>query len=243
MKRLVLALQFLTRLPLPAVRAEPEDFAKSMRWFPVAGLAVGAAVAGAWWLGGQSGDAWVAALLGLLAWAAITGALHLDGLGDVADGAGAAHKAMKDDTRRARLSAVMADPHAGSFAVVAIGLQLLAKLVLLHGLAPDQGWALLFVAPLARIAPLVWTLALPPLHEGLGSRFRQAVSWWHVGLWAVLGVVCGLLVAPPLLAAIVAIPAWGWWLRRRIGGISGDGHGAGIEVVETLLLLALVAAR
>jgi adenosylcobinamide-GDP ribazoletransferase len=237
MRRLVLALQFLTRLPLPAVRADAEDFAASMRWFPVAGLAVGAAVAGAWWLGARMGDDWLAALLGLVAWVGMTGALHLDGLGDVADGAGAAHK------DRARLSAVMADPHVGSFAVVAIALQLAAKLVLLHALAPGAVWALLLVAPLARIAPLAWTKALPPLHEGLGSRFRSAVTWWHLGLWSVLAGILGLLVAPPLLALFLAVPAWGWWLRHRIGGISGDGHGAGIEVVESMLLLALVVIR
>ncbi|PZQ50919.1 MAG: adenosylcobinamide-GDP ribazoletransferase [Novosphingobium pentaromativorans] len=237
MRGLVLALQFLTRLPLPAVRADGADFAKSMRWFPVAGLAVGGVVAGGWWLGGFLGDRWLAALLGLAAWVGVTGALHLDGLGDVADGAGAAHK------DRARLSAVMADPHLGSFAVVAIGLQLLAKLVLLHALEPGQVWALLLVAPLARIAPLAWTLALPPLHEGLGSRFRSAVNGWHPGLWGIVAMALGLLVAPPLLALFLAVPAWGYWLHRKIGGISGDGHGAGIEVVETLLLLALVILR
>src|SRR3546814_8307920 len=59
---------------------------------------------------------------------AVTGALHLDGLGDIADGSGAAHK------DRERLLAVLGDPHAGSFAVVAIALQLIAKLVLLHAL-------------------------------------------------------------------------------------------------------------
>ena len=249
MKQLVLALQFLTRLPLPAVRADADDFARSMRWFPAAGLAVGGSVALAWWLarsvapfmapsmGGSIGDGWIAALCGLGAWVAVTGALHLDGLGDVADGAGAAHK------DPARLSAVMADPHVGSFAVVAIGMQLLAKLVLLHALAPGQVWALLLVAPLARAAPLAWTLALPPLHEGLGSRFRSAVTWRHLALWSVIGAVAALLVAPALLAVFLAVPAWGWWLRRRIGGISGDGHGAGIEVVETLLLLALAVVR
>ncbi|TCM39236.1 adenosylcobinamide-GDP ribazoletransferase [Novosphingobium sp. ST904] len=249
MRGLVLALQFLTRLPLPAVQADAGDFARSMRWFPVAGLAVGAAVAAAWRLGMYTGDAWLAALFGLAGWAAITGALHLDGLGDVADGAGAAHK------DRARMSAVMADPHVGSFAVVAVVLQLLAKLVLLHALAAGHMagqmtgqvggavWALVLVPPLARIAPLVWTLTLPPLHEGLGSRFRSAVGWGHVIGWSVAALAAGLLVAPALLAVFLAVPAWGWWLKRRIGGISGDGHGAGIELVETALLLALLVVR
>lgn len=238
-RRLVLALQFLTRLPLPAVRASEEDFAGAMVWFPLAGVAVGGAVAGGWWLGMQSGDSWIAALAGLAAWVAITGALHLDGLGDVADGAGAAHKSAD----RERLSAVMADPHVGSFAVVAIVLQLAAKLVLLHALLPGQVWALAMVPVLARMAPLVWTLALPPLHEGLGSLFRKAVRWAHVAAWSALALALGLAAAPPLLVLFLAVPLWAWWLKNRIGGISGDGHGAGIEVVETALLAALVLIR
>lgn len=234
-RQIVLALQFMTRLPLPAVRADEDDFAKSMRWFPLTGLVVGAAVAGPWWLVARSGAAWPAALVGVLAWIGMTGALHLDGLGDIADASGAAHK------DRARLSAVLADPHIGSFGVVAIVLQIAAKLVLLQALAPGQGWALLLVPALARIAPLAWTLALPPLHEGLGSRFRRAVGWPHVAAWSVLAAAAVLLLAPPLLAVFLAVPLWVVWLGRRIGGISGDGHGAGIELVESALLAALVA--
>ncbi|MEQ1479375.1 adenosylcobinamide-GDP ribazoletransferase, partial [Salmonella enterica] len=73
-------------------------------------------------------DGWVAALATVTVWVGVTGALHLDGLADLADGCGAAHK------DRARLLAVMADPHVGSFGVVVIVLQLLAKLVLVHAL-------------------------------------------------------------------------------------------------------------
>ena len=233
MKHLVLALQFLTRLPLPAVQADAQDFAKAMRWFPVAGLTVGAAITLPWWLL-QPRDPWLGALAALVGWVAITGALHLDGLGDVADGAGAAHG------DRARLSAVMADPHVGSFAVVAIGLQLLAKLVLLHALTPVQWPALVMVPVLARIAPIGWTLFLPPLHAGLGSRFREGVSRLHLIGWSLAAILAAVLTSPALLALFVAVPLWGWWLRAKLGGISGDGHGAGIELVETALLLALV---
>ncbi|PNU02690.1 adenosylcobinamide-GDP ribazoletransferase [Novosphingobium guangzhouense] len=233
MKGLILALQFLTRLPLPPVKADAGDFARAMRWFPVAGLVVGAAVALPWWALAAR-DPWLGALAGLVGWVAITGALHLDGLGDVADGAGAAHG------DRARLSAVMADPHVGSFAVVAIALQLFAKLVLLHALLPAQLPALVLVPVLARIAPIGWTRFLPPLHTGLGSRFREGVGRLHLIAWSIAAILAAALFAPALLALFLAAPLWGWWLRAKLGGISGDGHGAGIELVETALLLALV---
>ena len=235
MKHLVLALQFLTRLPLPRVKADARDYAAAMRWFPVAGLAVSLAVALPWWLL-QARDPWLGALAGLVGWVAMTGALHLDGLGDVADGAGAVHGG------RERLSAVMADPHVGSFAVVSIVLQLLAKAVLLHALAPGQWAALVAVPVLARIAPIAWALFLPPLHEGLGTRFGGGVTRAHLALWSLLALAAAVVVSPALLAVFVAVPAWGWWLRSRLGGISGDGHGAGIELVETVLLAALVLA-
>nr|WP_218036784.1 adenosylcobinamide-GDP ribazoletransferase [Sphingobium sp. EM0848] len=226
----------MTRLPLPAVDVDEADFAAAIRWFPAAGIAVGLIVAGASGFGLRV-DPWMGALCGLMAWVAVTGALHLDGLGDIADGVGAAHGDRK------RLSAVLADPHIGSFGVVAIVLQLLAKLVFLRfWLEFFPVWMLVPLAMTARIGPLVWTRWLPPLHEGLASRFRAG---WRVGpllLWSALALLSSLWV-PGLLAAIVLIPLWGWWLRSRIGGISGDGHGAGIELLESVLLFVMMMAR
>lgn len=237
MKGPLLALRFLTRLPLPDVPAHEGDFALAMRWFPLAGLAVGGLVLVAFALGLRV-DPWFAALAGLIAWIAVTGALHLDGLGDVVDAAGAAH------ADRARLSAVLADPHVGSFGVVAIVLQCLAKLVLLHALAgrsiPFLVPALLLVPMIARCAPLGWAIALPPLHKGLGTLFGRGIRRRDVAVWAVPLLAISLTVAPALLIAPLIAFGWGCWLRTRIGGISGDGHGAGIELLETALLLALV---
>lgn len=237
MKAIVLAVQFMTRLPLPNVAADEGDVSRAIRWFPLAGLLVGLLVVAAAWLGLQR-DPWAGALLALLAWTGVTGALHLDGLGDIADAAGAAHG------DRSRISQVLADPHIGSFGVTAIGLQLIAKLVLVR-LALDTPTLLplLAVPVAARIGPLLWTLALPPLHQGLGSTFGAGATWPVAVVWlAVLGVVAWSL-APALLAAPLAMAVWGLWLKRRIGGISGDGHGAGIELVESATLAALVFAQ
>lgn len=231
MKGLIVAIQFLTRLPTPRLTVSSVEFAASMRWFPAVGLIIGAIVAIGGWAGAQI-DPWTGALAALLLWVAVTGALHLDGLGDIADASGAAHK------DRERLLAVLGDPHAGSFAVVAITLQLLAKLILLHGLIDAKAFAAIALAPFAaRIGPLVWSRWLPDLHSGLGSKFRGVVRPIDFGIWAILFTAFAF-VSPSLLATPVAFLLWGWWLRRRIGGISGDGHGAGIEITESLLLLA-----
>jgi adenosylcobinamide-GDP ribazoletransferase len=236
MKGLIIALQFLTRLPTPRIAVNEAEFAASMRWFPAAGLVIGAVVALAGWFGAQL-DPWSGALAALLAWVAVTGALHLDGLGDIADACGAAHKS------RERVLAVLADPHLGSFGAVAIGLQLLAKLVLLHGLIEAEDFlALALIAFAARIGPLLWTWWLPELHAGLASRFRSTVGPSHLAVWAAL-LLAAAWLSPALLVTPLLLAAWGAWLRRKLGGISGDGHGGGIEVTESgLLLAALVLA-
>jgi adenosylcobinamide-GDP ribazoletransferase len=231
MKGLIVAIQFLTRLPTPHIDVSGDEFAASMRWFPAVGLIVGAFVTGAGWAGARI-DPWTGALAALVVWVTVTGALHLDGLGDIADASGAAHK------DRARLIAVLSDPHVGSFAVVTIALQLIAKLVLLHALIEREAFAAIaLVAFAARIGPLVWSRALPDLHAGLGSRFRHAVREIDFIIWGVL-LVGAAWVSPSLLVAPLVFLFWGWWLMRRIGGISGDGHGAGIEVGESALLAA-----
>jgi len=232
-KGFIIALQFLTRLPMPAIVVDDAAFARSMRWFPAVGLVIGALVAGAAWAGGLV-DSRLGALAALIAWVGVTGALHLDGLSDLADASGAAHQ------DRERLLAVLADPHVGSFGVVAIVLQLLSKLVLLHMLIEAHAFVPLVLVPFAaRIGPLVWTWRLVPLHQGLAARFRPAIGPVELMVWAA-GLVAASWFYPALLVTPLLVLWWGWQVRRMIGGISGDGHGAGIELIETALLLTLV---
>lgn len=237
MKRFLLALGFLTRLPVPTTKAEAEDFAATIRFYPLVGLVVGLVVAGAGWLGALV-DPWTGALAGTVAWVWVTGALHLDGLADVSDGLGAAHG------DRARLLAVMAEPHVGSFGVVALVTQLLAKLVLLHAIVAAPWWTWMLVPFAARVGPLVWARLLAPVTRGLGARVAAAVRLRDVAGWLLL-LLAAAVAAPWLLAAPLLIGGYAWWIERRIGGINGDAHGAGIELVESGLLLAaaVIGAR
>ncbi len=236
MRGLILAIQFLTRLPTPALADfKQEDLARAAIWFPLVGLLLGGLIAGAVWLGAQV-DPWLGALLGLLAWVGLTGALHLDGLADLADALGAAH-GNKD-----RLLTVLADPHLGVFGVTALALQLLSKLVLLMLLAKaGLFWPLLLIPAWARLGPLLWA-RLPSIKPGLGERFAWNIGLASVGVWAALLALASIW-APALLAAPLLILGWRAYLRARLGGMTGDALGAGVEWVESGLLLALALCR
>ena len=241
MRGLILAVQFLTRLPTPQLRDfQPAELARAAVWFPLVGLLVGALVVSALWLGARV-DPWLGALLGLIVWVWITGALHLDGLCDLADAMGAAHG------DRSRLLKVLEDPHVGAFGVVALGLQLLSKLVLLMLAAKFAlYWPLLLVPVWARLGTLVWA-RLPSLKAGLGASLnsaqRERFAWqtpgWTVALWSAL-LLPGCVVYPGLLAAPLLILAWRTFLLRRLGGMTGDALGAGVEWLESGLMLVLV---
>lgn len=231
------ALQFLTRLPAPRVdEFHPEDLSRSAVWFAAVGALIGAILSVALWTGLQLSPL-VGALFALVMWVWVTGGLHLDGLGDVADALAAAHRSPE------RFLEVLRDPHIGAFGVMAIGLQLIAKLVLLAELTTGPAvLALLLVPAWARWGTLLWSLAVPPLAGGTGERFSWQISR---PLMVVQGLVLALLslwLAPVLLGALVVVPALAVYWKLRLGGITGDCLGASVEVTETVLLLLIAVA-
>jgi len=241
MSGFLIALQFLTRLPVTPVKPEAAgNLARAAPWLPVVGAVVGGLVAVAATLGAGAGP-WIGALLGLVAWVMGTGALHLDGLGDVADGLGASHGDPK------RFVEVARDPHLGSFGAVAIMLQLIAKLVLLAALLEassrqDLVLALVLVAAWARWGTLAIGRAVPPLAEGMASRLAAGIDVRVVAAEGATLAVVSLVFAPVLLAALPIAAALALYWRARLGAITGDCHGAGIELTETALLFLLLLA-
>ncbi len=237
-RQLILAVQFLTRIPTPQVADfDPRELSRSALYFPLVGFMIGAAVVLASVLGAGVITPNIGALFGLITWVWITGGLHLDGLGDMADALGAAHRQPE------RFHEVLKDPHTGSFAVIVIGLQLIAKFVLLSELAAEAPlWGMVLVPAWARWGTLVWSLTVPTLRSGMAERFAWDIGWTPVALWALLLGVFSIWFAPVLLIALVLVAGGTVYWHWRLGGITGDGLGASIEVMEALLLLTLVAA-
>ena len=236
----ILAVQFLTRIPTPQVSDfSPASLSRASGFFPAVGLLIGFLLTATLYAG-LSVDPWIAAILTLALWSFVTGALHLDGLSDLADALGAAHAAPE------RFHDVLKDPHIGTFGVVTLIVQLLLKLVLLMLVARSgQVWLLIPICAWARLGPLFWAHYLPVLKpsdstaEGSGERFSWEISSAALWGWAGVLLLAGLAF-PPLLAGPLVLGLWGFYLHRRLGGQTGDALGAGVEVSETLLLFACV---
>jgi adenosylcobinamide-GDP ribazoletransferase len=231
------ALRFLTRVPVgQGGSAAPLDLAGARVWFPFVGGLIGFTVALALGTGIFWGP-WFGALAALFVWVAVTGGLHLDGLGDVADGFGAAHRTPD------RILEVMQDSRAGNFAVIAIALQLVCKLVLLSKIDPTASvLAVVLVPAWARWGSLALADRVDTLGSGLGARFGTGVDRRVVVIWGVCLTALSIFVSPALIAALILAPLGVLYWRRSLGGITGDGHGASIEVMETVLLVLVVVS-
>jgi adenosylcobinamide-GDP ribazoletransferase len=239
---LKLAVVFLTRLPL---RLEsPPPLAAAMPWFPVVGallgLVAGAVFAGLTLLAMPSLPASLVVLAVLVI---ATGALHEDGLADCADGLG--------PHDRARRLEVMRDSRIGSFGVMALILVTLARLAGLAALwAPWMQVTTLVVVAAASRATMVALLAtLPPARgDGLGADAGSPHAV-RVGLALLVPAVLAVALLGPgpalvlLATAAVVTAIWAWLARRCFGGQTGDVLGAGQQLVEAGMLLAVTVLR
>jgi len=240
LRGLKLAAQFLTRLPVSKVDDfSPLELSRSAAWFPLVGAVIGLIIAAAVFACSHR-SALLAGVLGVLAWVWLTGALHLDGLADLADALAASHRDPQ------RFLTVLADPHVGTFGVVAVVLVLMLKAAALAMLAaaPVLGIvSALLGVPLilawARLGPLAWSRWLKPLKAGHGERFAWRLHAGWIAFWTVLLLIGSAVISPALCLAPLVIAAWGAWLKVRIGGMTGDCLGAGVEVTEAALLLIL----
>lgn len=241
LKHFILAVQFLTRLPTPQIKDfAPQDLAQSAPYFPLVGILLGGLVAGATYMG-QALDPWAGAFMGVLFWTALTGALHLDGLGDLADALGASH------ANPERFHEVMKDPHMGAFGAIAVLLQLMAKLIFLMLLCRTGFvWLVVPLVAWARLGPLVWSAFLPVLKSGAavgigsGERFAWITNPGPILFWTISLSLFSFFLAPVLLPLLAIIAGWGAYLKIRLGGQTGDCLGAGVEICESVGLASCV---
>ena len=238
LRPLHVALIFMTTLPVPQLKDWRDDDARrSVGAYPLIGLIVGLILLLAFELLAPTSALLRGALVTTL-WLALTGALHFDGLCDMAD---AAFATKQPEERQI----IAKDPHLGAFALAAGGTLLLVKAAVLAEL--ENGWWLVVALILAR-SLVVLPMALFELSKGssLGRvtrvSAREALLPLSLGLLLSIGIASWLdipVYLASLLITTLLIFALAYWLVRRMAGLSGDAYGALIETSEAAVLICV----
>ncbi len=263
------ALSFFTTIPMPKAQQHesPPSLDGIMAHAATAGLVVGVGVGLVLLAGTVFFNVTMGAVLASLAWAVLTGGLHLDGLADCADG-------LVVEAPPAKRLTIMKDPTVGTFALIAVFFVLAIKVAALWHMAQCYVMAenmgiqgsgaffslvlLAFIAALARA--LIFVACRAPnaraqeQHQGLGQAVTQGISprterntaFLMLALLAItmfLGVkLMGLAwYSLPLACggAVAMTFALVRWAKKRIGGVTGDVYGCLIELAECTMLVLM----
>ena len=231
-EELRLAVMLLTRLPAGQLATPAPSFAHAAWAYPLVGVPIGL-LSGVVFCAASTLNVpgLAAAILAIGAAVMATGAMHEDGLADVADGFGGGGEPV-------RKLEIMRDSRVGTYGVVAVFLAIgiLAASIGSTGASWDVIFAFVAVAAVSRAMMLVPMTFLPPARaDGLGSQAVLTGPW---PLLTALGIAV-LLSLPVFVSALVAIWVMGMvafgvmvLARRQIGGQSGDVLGATQKLTE-----------
>jgi adenosylcobinamide-GDP ribazoletransferase len=243
MKSLFAALSFLSILPVPQSWAgDGGSLSKSVKFFPLVGLLIGAIVAGvAWVLGFWLGQGVVGAVSVVLI-VVMTRGLHLDGLADTADG-------FWSVSDRQRTLEIMKDSFIGAMGVIAIACVLLLKFACVSDLGDGVLWRGILLMVLSGRCMMTLPISLFPYARkegGLGKLFYETRTAFNA-IWAIVFVLAagwflaGLAGIAAAVAAVVVTMAFGCYCKWKIGGVTGDTIGATCEITEVVTALVLCA--
>lgn len=245
------ALQFLTRVPVRLGDFDPRWLNDSARHFPLVGALVGLFGAGVLWGAGALWPAPVAVLLSMAATVWLTGGFHEDGLADTCDGLGGS-------VSRERALEIMKDSRLGSYGALGLALTLALKAAVLSDLAGASivlATASLVLAHAAsRACAVALMCALPYAGDAGQAKARPMaqptgpIALVVAAVWTVLVAASLALLLPAqfgasrlafmLACAVAAALLCAAWLRRRLGGYTGDALGATQQWTELAVYLA-----
>jgi len=252
--RFLLTLSYVTALPLKRGKfydqADDNSLSGLAKYLPSAGAVIGCILlgAGALCVSKLHAPNLVSGAVLTVAWIALTGGLHFDGLMDAADG-------IFSHRSRERMLEIMLDSRVGNFGAMCGMSVFLLKFAALSSLccSPKVLYALLVVAPCwAR-----WT-ELYAIGRFSYAKEEGKGKIWHDSTKMPEDVLIGLVVPVAVSAAAAALCGISailmisvfacfsglvasHWLAQVLRGHTGDTYGAVVELSETgcLLLTAL----
>ena len=235
-----IAVAFFTQIPVPAsVEFSQASLNRASRYFPAVGWLIGALCATALWLLMLVFPQDVAVLISIAISLLLTGCFHEDGLADTCDGLGGGW------TREQKLS-IMKDSRIGTYGAAALWVSLTLKFVVLSQLI-NPVLALLVAHPLSRIIPTVFIAAMPYVSDVDTSKAKplaESGSGADTAIAIITGLIALMFINNPFIILFVLLVLAGVayvFLKRQIGGFTGDALGAVQQVSELAIYLSLLA--
>ena len=263
MKGFILALQFFTRIPVPAnIEFSIVNLKRAFFFLPlVGGLIALITAAPIYLIPNKYSD--FAAAASLVLYLILTGGLHIDGLADTADGFFSARP------EKEKILEIMKDPGIGSYGATAVFISLLLKFIAFKAISIDRYinpfLILISAGIISRLSGLgVVVFSKQAKTTGLGILFHKSATRLSFFFWLILIFIFYLLFSETSLISIPKInftlkeillrlkflfmPLFAFLITvcivkisyKKIGGTTGDVNGCIVEVTETLILLASI---
>lgn len=239
MKRLILMLQFLTKLPLPFnIKADEKDFSKGIVYFPLVGMIIGLLMAGLY-IGLMSlTNVMVASVLVVTFEIFITGGLHLDGLADTFDG-------LYSYRDKERMLEIMKDSRVGTNGVLILIISIVLKMVLLLSIEPELAPLILILMPTVSrfIVVLLSAISKYARKNGMGGFFIEKTTKAQVFVALIIVLLIHIIYLEAIfLFAIICVLAliYRYHVYSKIDGLTGDVLGSAVELSEVFYLLFFV---
>jgi adenosylcobinamide-GDP ribazoletransferase len=246
------ALMFYTRIPCPRwVGHEPDYLNKATRYLPLVGWIVGAISFGVFWGSHYLFSTPIAVLLSMCAAILTTGAFHEDGFADACDGFGGGWT-------KEKILDIMKDSRIGAFGAIGLVLLLLLKFTLFCSMAFEGinwQWLLLVLVTIhsmARLAAISVSFFLQYARADESSKVKpiaKGFTWKEVAGSMFFGllpysiaasrhVYYLVILAPLVLLVFFSVR----YLKKWLGGYTGDCLGAVEQLAEVIIMLSFIAA-
>ncbi|MEC8104515.1 MAG: adenosylcobinamide-GDP ribazoletransferase [Pseudomonadota bacterium] len=238
-----IAVAFFTRIPVPSsVEFSQANLNRASRYFSAVGWLIGLICGAVLWVFMLVFPQDVAVLLAMIISLLLTGCFHEDGLADTCDGLGGGW------TTEQKLR-IMKDSRVGTYGAAALWVSLTLKFVLLSQLL-EPVLALIIAHPLSRIIPTLFIAVMPYVSDSDTSKAKplaESGSWVDTAIAVGIGSVALLLVpvgsggVGMLLAVLFVVGVLSFlFLKKQLGGFTGDALGAVQQVSELALYLAMI---
>ncbi|WP_129596152.1 adenosylcobinamide-GDP ribazoletransferase [Anaerophilus nitritogenes] len=235
MKRLILMIQFFTRIPIYAnLEVTEEDFSEGIIYFPLVGLIIGMFMVSLYYIGYRLGGIVLGSVLCVTGEVFITGGLHLDGLGDTFDG-------IYSNRPKDQILEIMKDSRLGTNAALAIFLTLLLKISFISSLPIPYVYGILIVMPTFAKLCVIYAARFSTYARtsGMGNFFIGKTNNKHVMIAILFSILIGLIHAqslPFILVGYLFSIGYVKHITGKIGGMTGDTLGAISELAEIVYL-------